>query len=594
MDKIKYIATLPFVCAVLLVVGCGTANRSGEITDFPRDKTLIMAGFVWSPPTSFNPLNEDPTCPMTGDCFLVYEPMFGYNMLTGEMEGILGTSYLFSKDTLIVQLNERAAWHDGSMLTSEDVVYTFGLHKKYNTNLHSDCDYFDDIKACGPHCVKFLLNTKKLNPLIMQEIIGTALIIPKKAFYPLEQRCIAEVKTEKKGKADPDDIFEKINAFKNDSMPLSSGPYSLYTYSDQKIVVKRFDSYWGNVLHGGAMPKPEYIIFPIFKSNEAGNVALSQGNVDLSVNFVPQIYNRFKKGVGTWYKDKPYFVPGTIACMLMELTKKPFSDVHFRQAVAHAVNYEQIRKLSIYGYAPPLKPGLIIPFGPEKKYYNDSDAVRYGVSYDPGKAREILKAAGYKWGDDSLLIGPDGNKLETVYATCPNGWTDWESAARILVTGLRAVGVDVHEKFVEEAIWWKDLLNGNFDITMYQTLDYESIATPWERFYKTMGSFEWAPPGEVMYIDVQRYKNPVADSLLLLLPTLKDEKSISEVYRSLNIKFMQDLPVVPLMYRPWFFYEFSKKHWSNFPTADNPYSPPQCLIVGAGIKGLWNINPLGK
>jgi peptide/nickel transport system substrate-binding protein len=52
---------------------------------------------------------------------------------------------------------------------------------------------------------------------------------------------------------------------------------------------------------------------------------------------------------------------------------------------------------------------------------------------------------------------------------------------------------------------------------------------------------------------------------------------------------MEEMPIIPLMYRPWLFYQFSTKHWSNFPTESNPYAPPQCLMVGAGITALWGI-----
>ena len=491
-------------------------------------------------------------------------------------------------------MQDSAAWHDGTPVTSDDVLFTFELHKKYNTNMHTHWNYIEAIKADGSHAVTFTLSKKNYNPLIMKEILATTLILPKKAFKPLEDRCIAEVKAEKNGVASADDVYEKINAFKNDSTPLSSGPYSLYAYSDQKVVLKRVDNYWGNALHNGNKPQPAYIVYPIFKSNDAGNLALVQGEVDVSQNFIPQIYNRFSRGVGTWFKEKPFFVPGTIVCLMMGLTKPPFCDVKFRRAISYSVNYDQIRTLAIYGYAPPLKPGIILPYGPEKQYYSEEDAASYGVSFDPGKARALLKEAGYRWGEDSLLIGPDGKKLDAVYATCPNGWTDWESTVRIIVSGLRDAGVDVREKYVEEAVWYKDLLNGNFDFTLYQPLDYQSAATPWERFWKTMSSLEWAPPGEVMYTNMGRYKDREADSLIDLLPTLKDEDAIKSTYRALNVKFMKDLPVIPIMYRPWNYYEFSTKHWTNFPTSENPYSPPQWLSVGAGIKGLWNIKPAGK
>jgi peptide/nickel transport system substrate-binding protein len=591
----KFVTTVLMTGIIAVFCTCSKSQKNNSETSFPREKTLYLAGFIWSPPSSFNPINDDPSYPMTGDVFLVYEPLFGFNMLTGGLEGILGKEYSFNGDTLSVVMNENAKWHDGDPVTSDDVWFTFELHRKYNTNLHSDFQYIDAVRPDGPNRVKFVLSKARYNPLIMKEILATTLIMPKKVFKNLEDKCIAEVKAEKKGVAcGADDVYEKINSFKNDSIPLASGPYSLYNYSDQKVVLKRVDNYWGNCMHGGKMPPPEYIIYPIFKSNSASNLALMQGDVDLSADFIPQIYNRFKKGIGTWFKDEPFYIPGTIICMLMAITKPPFNDLQFRRAVAYAVNYEQMRNLAIYGYAPPLKPGLIIPYGPEKQYYNDSDAVVYGVSYNPQKARQILKDAGYGWGKDSMLVGPDGQKLRSFYASCPNEWTDWESTIRIFVSCLREIGVDVQEKFVEDAVWWKDLQTGVIDFSLYQPLDYESAATPWERFQRTMSSIDMAPLGEIAYINMERYKDAESDSLLNILPKLSDQAAIVSTYRALNIKFMKDLPVVPLMYRPWIFYEFSTKHWTNFPTAENPYSPPQSLTMGAGIKGLWEIKPTGK
>jgi hypothetical protein len=120
-----------------------------------------------------------------------------------------------------------------------------------------------------------------------------------------------------------------------------------------------------------------------------------------------------------------------------------------------------------------------------------------------------------------------------------------------------------------------------------------SPSMPWARFAKVMSSKQWAPPGEVMYENEGRYRNATADSLLRLLPTLTDKAAIKQTYRDLNVLFMKELPVIPLMYRPWLFYQFSTRHWTNFPTEENPYAPPQCLMVGAGIKALWGIKPKG-
>jgi peptide/nickel transport system substrate-binding protein len=57
---------------------------------------------------------------------------------------------------------------------------------------------------------------------------------------------------------------------------------------------------------------------------------------------------------------------------------------------------------------------------------------------------------------------------------------------------------------------------------------------------------------------------------------------------------MQDIPVIPLFYKPTQYYQFSTKHWSNFPTEENPYAPPENLITAAGVKALWNLRQVQK
>ena len=119
---------------------------------------------------------------------------------------------------------------------------------------------------------------------------------------------------------------------------------------------------------------------------------------------------------------------------------------------------------------------------------------------------------------------------------------------------------------------------------------------PWSRFDAIMSSRNWKPEGEKMNENQGRYNNPKSkeynpevDRLLKLIPTLTEKEEKITAYRKLNIIFMQDLPALPLAYLPEQFYEFSTKNWTNFPTEENPYAPPQCLCYGAGTKALWEI-----
>lgn len=118
-----------------------------------------------------------------------------------------------------------------------------------------------------------------------------------------------------------------------------------------------------------------------------------------------------------------------------------------------------------------------------------------------------------------------------------------------------------------------------------------SAASPWNRFDQIMGSVSYKPVGEEAFANQGRYKNADADKLISTIPAMTDEKELTEAYRELNKIFMETIPALPVMYRPTQYYQFSTKHWTNFPSEENPYAPPQILVIAAGVKALWGIKP---
>jgi peptide/nickel transport system substrate-binding protein len=594
-----YIVTMS---VAIFLLGCSAnkqENKSDKriadslgLVDVPREKTLYVGGFQWGAATTFNPLAVTPAWPVTGNINLIYQALFGYDMLSGQLKPVLGKSYKLNGKMLHVELFEQAKWQNGDNLTSDDVVYSYNLHKNYATNFSFGIgNFISEVKTDGRHSVLIILNDKEFNPLVVFDIISTVQILPEKIFKKLEQAAFNRVATETGAAPDNSDVLNAIRDFTNDKLPVGSGPYTLEAYTEQKIVLKRIPSYWGNSLHGNKDAAPLYIVHSTYESNDKFNQALQSGDLDISQTFFPQIWSNFSKGVGTWYDKEPYYIPGIIPALLMGLTKPPLDDVNFRRAALHAINYDEIKNKAVYGYTPELRSGIILPFGTESQYFQEIDAVASGKLHDPQKARRILKSAGYTWGSDSLLIDPSGKKIRQLIATCPIGWTDWEATLKIAVEGMRAVGFDVREKFVEYAQWDKDLKNGLFDFTMKTPHPEQSYSLPWARFDRVMSSKDWRPVGEVMYHNEGRYTNKTADSLLAVIPKLDDPEKLKEAYAAINRLFMSEVPVIPLMYRPWLFYQFSTKNWKNFPTAANPYANPQCLMVGAGCEALWGLVP---
>jgi peptide/nickel transport system substrate-binding protein len=600
--------------ALLLLLAAGTTAasisapgckpRSGDDGGgLPRSETLYLAGRQWGEPVTFNPLFSNPDWPING-LNLMYQTVLLYSPQSGKMEPLLAEKFERTDTSLFVTLNAAARWSDGKPVTGWDVKFSYDLGDKYKSLVMAPVwVYLKEIRlydAAGklvedkptdtpdyPRRVEFVLDPENLNPLVMMSNLQETRIVPRHVIEPL----IA--------KAGNIDEFLRLKLEKE---PVISGPYQLKLYNSEKIVVQRRDDYWGNkALYDGKLPGPKYIVHPIYKSNSAFSIGLQQGRLDMSSTFVPRIWLKAKKGVKTWFDEAPYFLSVCMPMLFINVKHEPLGDVAYRRAMAFAINYSDVRELAMSGYSEPLQPGLILPFGIESKYYNAEDVKQYGTSYDLARAKATLAEAGYKsiYNEKGELVetrNKAGQKVPTVYIKSPTGWTDWESIVKIAVRGMREAGIDARERFVDASIFWNDIFQGEFDLIMFTPVSPPSPAQPWQRFEFLFTTQDFAPQGEKMYKNMGRFNDPKSPhhiprigELLSQIPTLKDEAEITKAYRELNIIFMQQQPTIPLVYRPDNFYEFSTRHWDGFPTAKNPYLPPQIPGERMGTHMLWKI-----
>ena len=270
--------------------------------------------------------------------------------------------------------------------------------------------------------------------------------------------------------------------------------------------------------------------------------------------------------------------------------------------MAFSIKYDDIRELAVSGYSEPLKPGLIMPSGFEGKFYSEEDALQHGASfYDPERAKAELARGGYQ-----SVFGPDGELLEmrdksgarvpTVFIKSPTGWTDWEASVRIAVRSMRAVGIDARERFVDTGLYNQAGVTGDFDLLMGTPSSAATPSKPWSRFDFVLNTRDFAPLGAKMYKNMGRFNDPAGpryikrfDELLDLIPTLTDFEELRSAYRELNVLFMREQPVLPLVYRPDQFYQFNTRVWRGFPTADSPFLPPQIPSSRMGTRTLWHL-----
>ncbi len=555
------------VLASLLVLGLALAQ------ELPRKETLYIGGFQWGPPTSFNPIASGPAWPM-GQTFgtqYVYETLFVYNLLTGALDPQLAAK-LETPDssTFKITLQNGTRWQDGQALTSKDVLYSFELAKRQQVAYAPFWDYVSSVSAPDAKTIIIKLNPQKLNPGLVRQYLATVVILPQHIWAGLE-------KSEKS-------LLQYTNM-----KPVGSGPYMLKAANNERVVMQRYDNYWGKAIWG--LPAPKYVVHPIFKSNDAGNLALEQGQLDISQQFDPEIWKEWeqkKLPISTWFKQPPYHIPGSIPIMFINVNKKGLDNPLVRRALAYAINYPLIVQTAMSSYSVPANSSLIIPDGGEKKFFNADLVKQNGWTFDPQKAVDILEnQLKAKKGSDGIYVLPDGTRLGPWKVQCPYGWTDWNQALEIVASSARAVGIDLKTDFPEFPVANSNMANGTFDLGLWFVAGV-GAASPWQRFRDVMDNRGVPAAGQTAFWDYNRYNNPKVGELLDKAASA-DEATQKQLYSDLDKIFMTDIPAIPLMYRPLEFYEFNESVWTGFASAANPKAPP--MFTGAGIRVLFNIKP---
>jgi peptide/nickel transport system substrate-binding protein len=560
-------------CGALALGGLAVPRFApGEVSaqDMARNETLYIGGHQWGPPNTFNPLNPNRAWPSNQPMQHMYESLFAFNQLTGDIVPALAKDIQWpDPQTAVITLQDGTKWNDGTPLTSADVVYTYDLPKGNDGLYYSDLwDWISSAEATDERTITIKLNPDQLNTGMVKHHLSNNHILPKHVWETREG-------------GDP-----LINVI--DLQPVASGPYKVQDASNERVALVRDDNYWGATALG--MPAPKYIIHPIFKDNPAANLAFSQNQLDFSQTFLPQIWQLWedkKQPVGTWFKDEPYHLPGSIPLLFINVQKKPLDDPRIRRALAYSINYDQIAATAMSRYSVSAKSSLVIPQGGEEKFFNADQEAKNGWKYDPDKAKDILENEVGAKKDGDVYVLPDGTRLGPFVAHCPQGWTDWQTGIELVAQGASEVGFDVTTEFPEAPVVTTDNQAGNFDLALWYVAG-ASAAGPWRRFRDVLDNRGVAPVGQPAFWNYNRYKNDAVGPLLDQAATA-DEAGQIELYAELDAIFQQDIPAIPLMYRPQEFYEYNETQWTGFPNSDNPTAPP--MHAGAGIKVLYGLKP---
>ena len=216
-------------------------------------------------------------------------------------------------------------------------------------------------------------------------------------------------------------------------VPIGTGPFTVEDL-DGTISMRlvKNENYWQE-----GLPLLDSVEITVIQEDAAREAALLGGEVDFVTSVAPQAVQALQDNPDVVVQISPALAYKYIGLNLM---REPLNDVRVRQAIAYAINREDLCAAGDFGLCTPLYGGPIDTGSPWHFDYAP-------YSQDLDKSRALLAEAGY----------PDGFEMELMPTST---YQDTVRQAQVLQAQLAAVGIRTTINAPEWAEWLE--LEGNF------------------------------------------------------------------------------------------------------------------------------------
>lgn len=492
-------------------------------------------GETW--PCGFNPFNPNDFFFSLG---LVNEELYYINSLTSKMTPWLATGYKWSNnaETLTWTIRRGVKFSNGDPLSATDVAYTFNLIKRYPA-LDLNGIYPDLVSTTqtGPYTVVMKFNTPAT--LDFYYIADMTPIVPAAVW---------------KGVKDPVTF--------NDPDPVGTGPYTVQSCTPQNISYVKNPNFWQP-----GLPKIDRVEVPAILTDTVANEELANGSAQWGGEYIPDIQKFYldrNPDYRTW--SPPVGVNG----MYINLTDPVLKDVAVRQAMAYAINRQEVAKLADDGEVPAAnQTTALLP--EETAWYNAPAAAKYNYTYNPAKALAVLKAAGFKKGPGGVFQTPQGQPLKFTLIDV-GAYSDQVASGHVVAQDLDAVGMQVTQENLSGSTRSEDSATGKFQLIM-QAPPQISVDGPAGILRGLLYSPNSAPIGQSAASDFERYSSPATDALFRKLAATTSIAAQEAVVKRIELVMLQDVPYIPLTDAvAWNQYDVGIA--SGWPTPSHPYANP--------------------
>ncbi|PTM59057.1 ABC transporter substrate-binding protein [Desmospora activa] len=297
------------------------------------------------------------------------------------------------------KLKENVKFHNGDPFTAEDVKFSLERVAKDQSLLeHTSYKQIKEVKVIDDHTVEII--THNPDPVLLNRLsrLGSSMLPSK---YIEEEGW---------------DQFLK--------QPVGTGPYQFEEWiRDDRVVLKKYDDYFGE------KPKWNQVVFRAIPEEATRVGELMTGGVDIVENTPPSDIERINGNEGTHVQEAP---TQRVMMLVVRMSEgNVTADPKVREAIELAIDNQAITDNILQGAGTPTRtrvtPGT---FGANPKLYDKYE-------YDPKKAKQLLKEAGFEKGLKLTLSATNGRYLKD------------KEIAEMIAAMLSEVGIQVKLDMLE-------------------------------------------------------------------------------------------------------------------------------------------------
>ncbi|MCW2474925.1 ABC transporter substrate-binding protein [Candidatus Symbiopectobacterium sp. NZEC151] len=417
----------------------------------------------------------------------------------------LATSWSVSPDgkEYTFHLRHGVKWHDGKDFTSADVAFSILTVKQYNSRGKGTFANVTEVKTPDPYTA--IIELSQPAPYLLS------------AFSANEAPIV------------PKHLYEGTNILSNpyNTAPVGTGPFVFKEWvRGSHILYERNPNYWDK-------PKPyiDRLVVKIIPDAATRTIALETGALDLGSDTpIPMSeIERIKKNPKLGIETRGYGYSPTQTRIEFNLDNPYLKNLKVRQAIAHSINLDVLKKVVWYGYASNSPTGIT----PELTQFHDSTPSPY--NFDIAKANKLLDEAGFP-------RQANGIRFQLVHDFMPYG-DSFKRVAEYLKSALAKVGIDVTIRSQDFATFVKRVYTDrDFDFNNGSISNLFDPAVGVQRLYWSKTYSPGVPFGNGSH-----YSNPEVDRLLEQAAVETDQAKRVELYKQFQHIIATEIPDLNLL-----------------------------------------------